>query len=78
MASDDKRQTIKRGDNTVGTRYALVHNQTTDTYEVWVRKANYNGRVRGCIEYRWAYVEMKMDKPTADALYKRKLGGKAR
>jgi hypothetical protein len=78
MASDDKRQTIKRGDNTVGTRYALVHNQTTDTYEVWVRKANYNGRVRGGIEYSWRYVQLDMDQPTAEALYAKRLAGKTK
>lgn len=76
MASDDKRTPIKRGENTVGTRYVLVRNDTKNTYEVWVRKANYNGQVRGGIAYSWRYVQIDMDQPTAEALYTKKLAGK--
>ena len=78
MASDDKRQVIKRGDNTVGTRYALVHNLNKDNYEVLIRRANYNGQVRGGIEYTWRWVQNDMDLPTAEALFAKRLKGKVK
>lgn len=78
MAADDKRVAIKRGENQAGTRYALTRNDTTNTYEVWIRKANYNGRVRGGIEYSWRYVQLGMDLPEAEALYDKRLQGKAK
>lgn len=78
MASDDKRVTVKRGENQVGTLYALINNQTKNTYEVWIRRANYNGRVRGGIEYSWRYVQMDMDQPAAESLYNKKLQGKTK
>ena len=78
MASDDKRVTIKKGENQVGTRYALVHNQTKNTYDVWIRRANYNGKTPGGIAYTWRYVQMDMDQPTAESLYNRKLQGKTK
>lgn len=78
MASDDKRVTIKRGENTAGTRYALIQNNTKNSYEVWIRRANYNGQVRGGMEYTWRYVQMDMDLPTAETLFARKLQGKVK
>jgi len=78
MASDDKRVAIKRVENQAGTRYALIRNDTKNTYEVMVRRANYNGQVRGGIEYTWRWVQMDMDQPTAETLFNKKIQGKAK
>lgn len=76
MASDDKRVPLKRDSNTVGTIYALVRNDTKNTYEVWIKRANYNGQVRGGLQYSWRVIQMDMDKPAAEALYNKRLAGK--
>lgn len=78
MASDDKRVAIKRAENTDGKRYAIVRNDTKNTYEVWARSGNYNGKVRGGIAYAWRYVQLDMDLPAAEALYAKKLNGKVK
>ena len=78
MASDDKRVTLKREPNTAGTVYALVRNDTRNTYEVWIKRANYSGQVRGGMQYSWRYVQMDMDKSAAEALFNKKLQGKTK
>lgn len=77
MTADDKRTPMKRAENTVGTRYTLVRNDTKNTHEVWIRRGNYNGQVRGGIEYTWRVVQMDMNLPAAEALYAKKLKGES-
>jgi len=52
--------------------------KTTNSYGVWKLKENYDGRVRGGISKRWAYIEKGLEYDAAKQLFERKLKSKAK
>jgi hypothetical protein len=65
----------KTGENTKGTKFAVTCEQ--GKFFVLQLCANYNGRVRGGLSYTWRYIGLDMTAEAADALFARRLKGRA-
>ena len=73
-ASDMKALKIEA--NQSGKRYALV--PLRGNFSVWAECRNYDGGVHGGIRTSWRYCERDMSREAAEALFARKVAGKAR
>jgi len=67
---------IKIEANKAGKRYAIV--ARGDAFGVWAECRNYAAHVRGGIATSWRYCEKDMPREAAEALFARKVAGKAR
>lgn len=62
--------------NQSGKRYALV--PLRGAFSVWAECKNYAAHVPGGIATSWRYCEKDMTREAAEALFSRKVAGKAR
>jgi hypothetical protein len=62
--------------NRVGRRYALV--PLGDSFGVYAECRNYDGSVPGGIRASWRYCAKGLNREEAEALFARKVAGKAR
>lgn len=67
---------LKIGSNKASKRYALV--PLDDKFSVWAECSNYASHVRGGVAKTWRYCQKDMTLEDAEALFTRKLAGKAR
>lgn len=68
---------VKIAANKSGIRYAIVADGR-GTFGVYKECQNYAAHVRGGIANTWRYVERNLTREAADALFSRKIAGKAR
>lgn len=64
---------IKVGENKRGEKIALVTSK--DGFSVYRRAENYNGHVRGGLEYSWRYIARGLTRDAADALFAKRATG---
>lgn len=74
----------KIGTNQSGKRYGIILDSKMNrgpfvgTYGVWAESSNYDGRIPGGIRKSWRYCKLGLTLEEAEALFARKIAGKAR